>query len=267
MKRQLIWYFGGLIAVYVAGVAIFWPDSGEQDGTGWALVIMFAPTAGAVLAKVFAGASIRWGRPNWWIFAGLLPTVFALAAYEIGAALGWDTVDIAVLRSAIAGAPLAILLGALSAIGEEIGWRGFLWPALRPRMRFLRVSLIVGAVWWLYHVPLILLGWYGTIGGIPAFTVALAGFALFVGVLTDRSGSLWPSVVAHAGWNSLVATGFDADGTPAFTGSEVVVGEFGWLAAVSSLLLGVLATWWHLSRPMPVGVVEHPAPGAAADRR
>ena len=64
MKRQSTWYFGGLLAVYVAGVALFWPDSGEQDGTGWALVVMFAPTAGAVLAKVFGGGQHPLGPPD-----------------------------------------------------------------------------------------------------------------------------------------------------------------------------------------------------------
>jgi len=37
---------------------------------------------------------------------------------------------------------------------------------------------------------LIFAGWYGFMGGIPAFTVGLLGFVLFVGVLTERSRSV-----------------------------------------------------------------------------
>ena len=139
-------------------------------------------------------------------------------------------------------------------MGEEIGWRGFLWPLLRTKRSFLMTSLIVWVIWWAYHVPLILAGWYGTRAGIPAFTVAIAGFTLFVGVLTDRSKSIWPSVLAHGAWNALIATGFAVttlSGTqlPAFAGSTTWVGEFGWLAAIGSLVLGVAATVWHLRRP------------------
>ncbi|HEY5473321.1 MAG TPA: hypothetical protein VIK32_09045, partial [Candidatus Limnocylindrales bacterium] len=36
-----------------------------------------------------------------------------------------------------------------------------------------------------------------------------------------------------------------------FAGSTLWVGEFGWLAAIASLATGVVAAWWHLSRPMP----------------
>jgi hypothetical protein len=34
-------------------------------------------------------------------------------------------------------------------------------------------------------------------GGIPAFTVGLLGFVLFVAVLSERSRSIWPSVLAR----------------------------------------------------------------------
>jgi hypothetical protein len=138
-------------------------------------------------------------------------------------------------------------------VGEEIGWRGFLWPLLRQRRSFLVTSLVVWIVWFAYHVPLIVVGWYGRPQGLPAFAVAVGGFTLFVGVLTDRSHSIWPSVAAHGAWNALVATGFavatlSGGRLPAFRGSTRWVGEFGWLAATGALLLGVAATAWHLRR-------------------
>ena len=77
LTRQLAWYFGGLIATYAAGLAIFWPPSGEQPSTMIFLVLMFAPTVGAVLARLLGGGRIQWGRPSWWILAGLIPAVSA----------------------------------------------------------------------------------------------------------------------------------------------------------------------------------------------
>ncbi len=111
-------------------------------------------------------------------------------------------------------------------------------------------------IWWFYHVPLILVGWYGTRAGIPAFTVAIAGITLFIGVITDRSRSVWPAVMTHGAWNALVATGFavtvGATKLPAFKGSTTWVGEFGWLAAVAVLVVGVVAALWHLRSPATV---------------
>jgi hypothetical protein len=69
-------------------------------------------------------------------------------------------------------------------------------------------------------------------GGIPAFTVGLLGFVLFVGVLTERSRSIWPSVLAHGSWNGLVQSYFSSSGAVedrVFTGSRYLLGEFGWL--------------------------------------
>ena len=249
LGRQLGWYFGGLLVVYAIGLVVFWPPAGEQPSDALFLVLMFAPTVGALLARFVPKGRIQWGRPSLWLLAGLLPAVAVLGAYLLGAALGWDTENPDVLRAALVGAPAAIAVAALSAVGEEIGWRGFLWPTLRSRSGFWRVSLIVGAIWWAYHVPLILLGWYGSLAGLAAFTVAIAGFTLFVGVLTDRSSSLWPSVVAHGAWNGLVATSFAAtegvDRVPAFSGSDALLGEFGWLAAVTMFVLGLATAWWH----------------------
>lgn len=248
-RRQYQWYALGLAVVYVVGAVALRPDPGQQPGQAFFLVLMFAPTAGALLARWRAGGRIRWGRPGAWLLAGLAPAAAALVAYLVGAAVGWDVEDPGVLARALALAPLSILTASLSAVGEEIGWRGFLWPTLRRDVGFWTASAVVGVVWWLYHLPMVLLGWYGTIAGLPAFTVAIAGFTLFVGVVTDRSRSLWPSVVAHGAWNGLVATSFAAtDGTdsvPAFSGSEALLGEFGWLAAVSTIVLGVGAAAWH----------------------
>ena len=117
----------------------------------------------------------------------------------------------------------------------------------------MRSAALVDVVWWLYHVPLILFGWYGSVGGLPAFTIAIAGFTLFVGVLTDRSRSIWPSVMAHAAWNALVATSFAAtegdDSVPAFAGSDALLGELGWIAAITMLIVAVAASTWHLRTP------------------
>lgn len=244
--RRLVIYFVSLIAVYVVGVFALRPTEANGNSQNWALVVMVAPTVGALLARFLGPGVIQWGRPSWalllCLLAGLLPVAIGLIGYRIAASAGLIAVDETALAAGLAGAVGAVATAMITATGEEIGWRGFLWPLVRRRLTFIPTTLLVTAIWWAYHVPVVLLGWYGSLAGLPAFTVAIIGFGAFVGVLTDRSRSLWPSVVAHGGWNALVATAF----AKGFTGDAALIGEFGWVAAISMLALGVVAVAWHL---------------------
>ena len=244
--RRLALYFVGLIAVYVVGVLALRPTEANGFSQNWALVVMAAPTVGALLTRFIGPGVIQWGRFSWslvlCLVAALLPVAVGLLGYRVATVTGLIDVNEAALAAALAGAAGSIAVGMITATGEEIGWRGFLWPLLRRRFTFIPTTLMVTAIWWAYHVPVIILGWYGSLGGIPAFTVAIIGFGAFVGVLTDRSQSIWPSVVAHGGWNALVATAF----VGAFTGNASLLGEFGWVAAASMLLLGAVSVAWHL---------------------
>ncbi len=57
----------------------------------------------------------------------------------------------------------------LSNVWEEIGWRGFALPRLRQKAADLPVALLMGSLWFLWHLPLLLnpsspmagLPWYG----------------------------------------------------------------------------------------------------------
>lgn len=251
--RRVLLYAAGLVAVYLVGVAVIVATHSESHPQVGVLIIMFAPLVGALLARCAGPGVIRWGRPSWWVLAGLIPVATVFIAYAVGSSFGLDVANYGLLGKALLLSPIIIAISSAAALGEETGWRGFLWPLLRRRWSFLTSALIIGTVWWTYHAPLIILGWYGSLRGLPAFTVAIIGITLFIGVLTDRSRAVWPSVIAHGAWNALVATGFAVAGNASlvvFAGSTFWVSEFGWLAAVASLLTGALATWWHLGRPM-----------------
>lgn len=253
--RRLLLYFGGLITVYVAAVVIGNPrwGGGEDQLSKVAFGVMFAPAIGAALASVFGPGIIRFGKLSWWIFAAYLPTLAVLVMTFAASAVGlvdlhWDG-----FRWVLG---LVSFGSCAAALGEEIGWRGFLWPLLRRRSSFVVTTAIMWLVWLGYHVPMVIGGLYGSVGGLPAFTVSMAGFVMFVGVLTERSRSIWPSVLAHGMWNELVSTRFS--GGPAlhqmFTGSDALLGEFGWLAALAMLALGVATAAWHVRTPTRDGL-------------
>jgi membrane protease YdiL (CAAX protease family) len=254
-RRRLILFFTGLVACYAAALAVTHPALNDRTALQGGLTygVMVAPTVGALLAVIFGPGRIQFGRPSWWILAGLLPVLWVLALTLVAAAFARVELHPDRVPGALLIAVPASLYGCIAATGEEIGWRGFLWPLLRVRRTFLASSAVLFVCWWIYHAPLTIAGWYGFIGGLPLFTVGLLGFVLFVGVLTDRSRSLWPSVLVHGSWNGLVATYFSAtraveDGV--FSGSRYLLGEFGALATVGMLLIGVGSAWWHQRHPM-----------------
>ncbi len=265
LRRAVV--YGVAVAVFYGG-AVLLLRPGPTDIEKIALPVMFAPTVGALAAVVFAHGRVQFGKPTKHLALAFLPPAVILVT-TWGASMVTDVEFHAenLLRLLMLSVVLA-LVGSLSAVGEEIGWRGFLWPLLRRHYGFWLAAAVMLPVWWLYHLPAVLLWGYGFVGGLPAFTVAITGFILFVGVLTERSRSIWPSVLAHGAWNGLVALAFAAsldagipvcedsgcppfaDPSGVFTGSQTMLGEFGWIAAVTMLVLGAVSAAWHLRRPV-----------------
>ena len=60
-------------------------------------------------------------------------------------------VAVSQLFSAMTFAPV---FNSLLALGEEIGWRGYLYPVLRERFSLLQTHLLVGLIWSLWHLPI-----------------------------------------------------------------------------------------------------------------
>jgi membrane protease YdiL (CAAX protease family) len=255
-KRRLVLFFAGLIVFYVGVLLVARPrlNGGEAELDKVVVGIMLAPTVGAILACIFGPGLIRFGRLSWWLLAAFLPAALIFLITLVTASVS----DAVTFHGDQVGALLAMavvqsLLISIFALGEEIGWRGFLWPLLRRRLTFIVSTAIMAGVWWTYHAGLTFAGWYGFNGGLPAFSVALLGIVLFVGVLTERSRSIWPSVLTHGSWNALVTSYFSSSGDEedrVFTGSRYLLDEFGWLAAVGMLILGIGFAWWH-SVPRP----------------
>jgi len=126
------------------------------------------------------------------------------------------------------------------ALGEEIGWRGFLLPRLVERFGFGAGCFGSGIIWALWHSP-VLLGADYNAGTQPAY--ALGCFAVLVtaqcytfGWLRLKSGSVWPCAFLHAMHNIIIQSLLDR--MTATTGrAPYFTTEFGCGLALISVLV------------------------------
>ena len=124
-----------------------------------------------------------------------------------------------VLISAISSIAYAPLLNMIAALGEEIGWRGFLYPQLKDRFGRTKGWLLGGVIWGAWHWPLIaLVGYeYGAAAGNSAgyagapvtgmlvFSVITAGLGVLHAWVYERSECIWLPALLHGAFNAAAA--------------------------------------------------------------
>lgn len=190
-----------------------------------------------ILKRDFRSLGWGWGAWRWQWLAFLLPMGYCLVAYGIIWVAGWgglyDTHFVAqqrenygligwsdawVLVWYLVSAALYGMPGSLSsALGEEIGWRGFLVPELFKSMSFTSVAILTGFIWAAWHLPLILFGNYHNnspaalplYGQLIMFFIGVVSAAIIMAYLRLKSGSLWTAAVFHASHNLAVQNIFN----------------------------------------------------------
>jgi membrane protease YdiL (CAAX protease family) len=218
-----------------ATTAPFWAlgiVTGDSAGGRGAYAVgsMWGPGIAALLTCWLSGRSIdslgwKWGATRWQALSYLWPLAVCTITYGFVYASGLggfpNPATVAALRKSlhwpdaatwtvVSGwfvlfATTGFVRGLASALGEEIGWRGFLTPALHARFGFTRGALLTGAAWAVWHFPIIFFSnydsatpwWFAT----PCFVVEVLSLAVIMAWFRIRSGSLWTGAIAHASVN------------------------------------------------------------------
>jgi membrane protease YdiL (CAAX protease family) len=152
-------------------------------------------------ASVFA---VRWGG-SWPAIAVGLLAVAVIGLVQLGLALasGASIRGADLIVAAAAAVPIVLLLQCVFAIGEELGWRGWLVTQLAARP-FWQIAAASSLAWMIWHLPALPLvigdgGWQPG----AAYLLAIASWAPFLVALRLWSGSVWPAVVVHGALNSI----------------------------------------------------------------
>jgi membrane protease YdiL (CAAX protease family) len=251
--------------------------SGSVSAAGGLYVLgaMWCPGVAALLTNLVTRRTLRgmgWGvRPiRYQLWSYLAPLGYVTAVYlpvwslglgqfnadflqQAAFRLGWPGASAAQALAYyfVLAATVGVVGSCLSALGEEIGWRGLLVPELAKVTSFTRAAWISGAVWAVWHYPVLLFADYRGAGpvwySLLCFTIMVLGINILFAWMRLRSGSLGTATPLHASHNLFIQGFYDrltVDTGP----TRYLTGEFGVGLAGAGALVGFLC-WRKRNEP------------------
>jgi membrane protease YdiL (CAAX protease family) len=241
VKKRLIIFVALTIAIaWIIFMLI--PICGLTYGSGLSVILlaaaMFVPALSSILTRLITkeGFKKMYLRPNFkgnikhYLLIYFGPTVLLLlsAAFYFLIFPGQFDPDLTVLKelAASTGKPglsastllitqvlqLAIIgpvINIIPTLGEELGWRGYLLPKLRMFFSDRSALVITGAIWGIWHLPVIVMGHnYGTDYpgypwlGILAMIVFCVMLGTIEGYISIKLESVIPAAMIHSALNA-----------------------------------------------------------------
>ena len=214
---SLVILLSGIVdAVYCAG------------GPAWlTAILMWIPAVSAFIAagvamadnkdrfnpiKLFRYVGIRFCNPLYVLLGVVIPFIYLFIPYRIYWTMHPENFSYSgvafsvVLKDLVVYTIVYVLISLITALGEEIGWRGFMLPAFMQRLGDKGALAAVSIFWCLWHFPLLIFGdymegtplWYQLI----AFTLCVFPIGIIAGILAIQSKSVWPAAFLHAAHNA-----------------------------------------------------------------
>jgi uncharacterized protein len=282
-RKSLIWFL--LISFSLAWILFLLPLTTGAPGTPlrqnvtlacWTAAMWAPGIAALVVTRFVLKRPLKslglghLGEKRAYLWAWLLPIGLAIAAGVFSYLFSPNKLDLTfpAFRMAMAAVPggqalpaalivaaqiaisftLAPLLNTLFALGEELGWRGFLLPSLLPLGQW-RAILISGIIWGIWHAPAIAQGHNYPSQPVLGILMMIV-FTVLLGAILSwlylRTGSPWAPALGHgtinavAGLPVLFMAGIDIT----YTGT--LVSPVGWIP------LALFVGWLAWTRRLPV---------------
>lgn len=165
------------------------------------------------------GIYFKNGKWKWLLLAILFPSIYWTIGELLTLAIFPQCFDPAEYQKAGIG-PLTLFLLPLAGIingiilsvgglGEEIGWRTYLYPKLEQLFGLKKTLLLGGFIWSVWHWPVICYGhnfgtgyWGEPYTGFAAFTLFCIADGILLYFVVRKSGSVWSAAFLHAVNNS-----------------------------------------------------------------
>ena len=239
LSKYLLWAFGSAWIFQIVAGILFRKGNSISYSVLLALS-MFAP----LLASVMSGAEIRrigWkphikGNFRWILIAWFVPAILGM----VGAALyfllvpnAFDTtfayvrtllgneglsqlesnglsIQTYAIISTVSAITYAPFVNMLFAVGEEAGWRGTMYPILKDRFGITRGRLLGGAIWGVWHWPIMLLAgyeygttyWGAPVTGPLLFCVITIAMGILFDFLYGKTSCIWVPALCHGAINA-----------------------------------------------------------------
>ena len=237
--KYLVWTF--LIAwIMQVAVAVLYRSGFAAFGQLVMAVMMFTPLLGVLLSgQTLSGmgwkprlkGKIRTLLAAWFLPAVLtaigavvyfvvFPGHFDMSGNYLASVAGAEamaqleaqglTYPMYILVSVIGCLTYAPLINMVLALGEEAGWRGFLYPQLKAKFGKGKGWLIGGVIWGIWHWPVMwLIGYeYGTdyvgfpIAGMLVFCVFTTAAGILCDWMYEKTDCIWIPSVFHGAINA-----------------------------------------------------------------
>jgi membrane protease YdiL (CAAX protease family) len=209
-------------------------------------IMLTAIVFGRGALRKLLGRLLIWRvNPLWYLVVFLGPVALVGGVVPLNALLGGPALSLGMpLLGAAIFFGFSIFPG--SALGEEIGWRGYVLPRLQSRMSALSASLFLAPIWALWHLPLWLQGKpFQTPTLYAGFVVsAFALSVILTWVYNSTGGSLLFVVLLHATVNLPQTLTIDELGSRATVPLLLYWG----LMVVAAIVVVVVAGPKYLSR-------------------
>ncbi|MCH5352782.1 MAG: CPBP family intramembrane metalloprotease [Acutalibacter sp.] len=275
--KYLLWTFLIAWAIQVA-VSVLYRNGLAVFGQLIMAVMMFVPLLGVLLSgNTLSG--MGWkprfkGKVKFLLAAWFLPAIltvigaviyfivfpghFDMSGGYLLAAVGPEALEqmeaqgftypLYVLVSVVSCLTYAPLINMVLAVGEEAGWRGFLYPQLKAKFGKRKGLMIGGVIWGIWHWPVIwLIGYeYGTdyvgfpIVGMLIFCIFTTAAGILCDWLYEKTECIWVPSVFHGAINA--AGTIPLAVCTANTGSAVLLGPapIGVLAGLPLIICAVI---------------------------
>ena len=165
-------------------------------------IVLTAMVLGRGSLRELLGRLLIWRVNPLWYLVVLGPATLAGGMVALNVLLGGPALSVGMPLLGVAFF-LAFSIFPGSAMGEEIGWRGYALPRLQTRRSALSASLILGAVWGFYHLPLYFTGQaFRPLSLFPLFVISTIALSIIMTwMYNSTEGSLLLVVLLHATFN------------------------------------------------------------------